>query len=1770
MRGASLATTLVLAIPTMAIAVCNVIPGPHVSFRGVAGMIDRPFAGPGEWVRIALRSDCDARSFAVPARDNVVSIIFTPTSSAPANMVVLSSDCGSLEPERRRCEGLSELDRVVCVPVPAAEASDPVPGDPRIAFQLTSAGLRFRFPDTDAILAPSDDNLTLAGSAAIAVTTTNDPLPCGVARHGCAGEPGVVACVDALSNDDGECLGPPDTVFPHFTALPPPNDFQAMCDPFGNQVCTGEVDEIRAVTDTDGNLLVPMDWLGVLSSDGALPIARTVRATGAVEAFPNGDGPPGVVRVPDASFLASFSPEGVRVAARFDPQADPANPSPLAIFGTADASAGVVRIARRQLATVCVGGASAGRPCRSEADCDGDSGCGPVRRYLACIGGARDRLPCTLPGQCPDGTCGATTCIGGEATLNVCADDSDCPGGECGLGLFEFRGGAHEGVGPIVIRRRACRGGSRNGQVCATDGACPSGSCVRVYETEAIDPVALDGWAQSDTLNVFVVPERAQRLDLNGDGDARDEVIEVGARSSGTMQRIGVSANGETAIGRALVRLRRPPFTLPAFVVHGDLLAFLESEPGQGRDANGNGRLFESILRVFELGGASLLPENDARAVDPSPRIDGSGLSFSSDPARGSAAPILLYRRPEAVGARQRTERVSLNDEGHEFRVPSYVLGISDDDKVVLFATCTESGDGNLYVRDLRMVPPRTIAIAIDVGCFGRAILSADGMTVAFVTSATLVPGDTDTNLDVYLTRVGSGTYTRLSPAGGGKYAFDMSSDGCHIAFQCPFGTFSESGICIYDCGQPSTISRLPGLRTFDDGTTVFADGFRGVSISADGSRVTFPDSKQGLWMFERQSGVLTRLDVSTLGEPGNEASEDIGPLSRDGRFAVLSSGASNLVAGDTNDGDDIFVRDLQAGVTTRVSVGSDGSQANGPSFAPRISSDGRYVGFESGASNLVSPSAGRCPPDCVGTFVHDRLTGMTMRTDAGLISNDWRSVVFSSNDSTLVADDFNGTSDAFLRGPDSSDSSDDFFPDGELDDTVLEVLNTGTGKTTRLCPAEDVTVADGKAAFLRPESAGDSLAPSGCPSGLTHVGGKPDLNQDGDAEDEVVHLWRGSGPVENLKEAATAISMSGQYLAAITADRGADGAGPVKVIPLATGATWVPAGERATRIQVCGSSVVAMTSPGPAPTDSSGTASFLSVYDAERNVLIATGQTAVEFVCSRSLVAFRTREATQGISLDDDDDRNDDVLQVYDIGRPECLTHGHPADCLLNSRQTVVTCSFEACDPRVPYRVLNDTVRFLSLECGQGTAQTSGTCSGGGTDLSGDGDVDDLVVQILNVHQATSANGATARQHPVASAASGLCLEDGRSCLVNGDCKPGTPCVVPPGGCTRDTGVPCGVSSPCPAAGQFCHPLPGGAGTCMEVGGPCASDAECQNGYVCGKDTLGTLASPLVQQDGGTVVFTGSGRCIESLPARCVAGTDCGRGEFCAGGTCRREHGSCRGNSDCPLQSHCEPNLITATARDSDGDEVPDAIDNCPDVRNADQTDTDGNGIGDACQPCGSRRAGCDDGNPCTRDHCSQGTCLHQAALDGTFCNDGNACTLGDMCQAGACLSAQSVVCEGGGDSCGRTQRCEPATGRCRPTGPTACDDQDPCTTDSCNAQTGCTHERRRDVDALGCWFPLVASESCRGGFVPRKLLRAVIRVNHHVGRALQKGRPRARQRELRVVRRELERLLPLVERLRNRPRRRISADCANNLRSALTDSLDVVSGALRSLGAH
>ncbi len=180
-------------------------------------------------------------------------------------------------------------------------------------------------------------------------------------------------------------------------------------------------------------------------------------------------------------------------------------------------------------------------------------------------------------------------------------------------------------------------------------------------------------------------------------------------------------------------------------------------------------------------------------------------------------------------------------------------------------------------------------------------------------------------------------------------------------------------------------VTELISVSSAEDGAD--RDSFS-PSISADGRYVAFAsravdlvagddNNSEDVFVRDRAAGTTIRVSVSSDGTPGND--DSYRPvISPDGRFVAFQSDATNLTAGDANGATDVFVHDIQTGRTSRVSVASGGLQANGASGGASISAGGRIVVFSSDADNLVPGDLNRERD----IFLHDRETGQTRRLD--------------------------------------------------------------------------------------------------------------------------------------------------------------------------------------------------------------------------------------------------------------------------------------------------------------------------------------------------------------------------------------------------------------------------------------------------------------------------------------------------------------------------------------------------------------------------------------------------------------------------------------------------------------------------------------------------------------------------------------------------------------------------------------------------------------------
>jgi Tol biopolymer transport system component len=250
------------------------------------------------------------------------------------------------------------------------------------------------------------------------------------------------------------------------------------------------------------------------------------------------------------------------------------------------------------------------------------------------------------------------------------------------------------------------------------------------------------------------------------------------------------------------------------------------------------------------------------------------------------------------------------------------------------------------------------------------------------------------------------------------------------VALAAAFAGLAEGGI-----GAPELISRAPGNGPAGNGASAFP------WVSGDGRLVAFrseatnlvpddPDTERDIFVRDRQSGdvVLASRASGADGVKGNRAS--FNPrMSSNGRFVVFRSNANNLVPEDTDQLEDIYVRDLQTNETTLVSRGPTalGPKGNGGSFNPSISADGRRVAFRSEATNL-SPEDTDAVPDIYvrdlqtnETILVSRASGPTGAKGSGIsefpaISGDGTRVAFRSESPNLHPDDPDVVEDIYLR----------------------------------------------------------------------------------------------------------------------------------------------------------------------------------------------------------------------------------------------------------------------------------------------------------------------------------------------------------------------------------------------------------------------------------------------------------------------------------------------------------------------------------------------------------------------------------------------------------------------------------------------------------------------------------------------------------------------------------------------------------------------------------
>jgi ribosomal protein L14 len=348
--------------------------------------------------------------------------------------------------------------------------------------------------------------------------------------------------------------------------------------------------------------------------------------------------------------------------------------------------------------------------------------------------------------------------------------------------------------------------------------------------------------------------------------------------------------------------------------------------------------------------------------------------------------------------ARKRTIRISVGGQHRQANGESHTANLSPNGRYVVFesyATNLVKGDTNgtwdVFLRDV--AKKKTYRISVNSagtqgnGASADPVVSADGRYVDFESSASnLIPNDSNGAVTDVFERDRSTHKTILvSVSTTGKHGNGSSSD-----------------------PRMSTTGRY---IVFESRATNFVKG-----DTAGETDIMFRDMS---------THKTTRVSVNSNEHQGNAGSYSA-RVTPDGRFVVFESFSSNLAGTDNNHAADVFLRDRAAGKTYRISVSSNERPGNGYSSDPSISANGRFVAFESAATNFTGHDANAH----VDAFIRDRATGTTRclsLTRSGRTGNaassdptlsaDGKTVVFESWASNLVKRDTNGHKDVFARG---------------------------------------------------------------------------------------------------------------------------------------------------------------------------------------------------------------------------------------------------------------------------------------------------------------------------------------------------------------------------------------------------------------------------------------------------------------------------------------------------------------------------------------------------------------------------------------------------------------------------------------------------------------------------------------------------------------------------------------------------------------------------------
>jgi hypothetical protein len=347
-----------------------------------------------------------------------------------------------------------------------------------------------------------------------------------------------------------------------------------------------------------------------------------------------------------------------------------------------------------------------------------------------------------------------------------------------------------------------------------------------------------------------------------------------------------------------------------------------------------------------------------------------------------------------------------------------------------------------------------TGSITVGLTNMDTPVITPDGRYVAFFSTASnMVPFATQVNGDVYVRDTVGGTTTCVSTnifflyltnegyssflSGAESLHPSISDDGRYVAFRHSFGQYYPTNTYVYDASmQTDIVVRVAGSsQPFGSSDSPYVmppynDDVYGPEITPDGRFIAYAAYDGNLHLWDNQMATDTVVSVDQSGNVPTNGLSTSPVFTPDDEHIAFVSTATNLVTNVISSGAHVYLRNLQAGVTSLVDVDTNGAGSVDVTGAfPSLSSNGQFVAFTSPDGSLVSADTNRA----LDVFVRDMTNGITQMIsarNAGIspqsgngissmsqisLTPDGRWLAFSSGSSDLVTNDFNASQDVFV-----------------------------------------------------------------------------------------------------------------------------------------------------------------------------------------------------------------------------------------------------------------------------------------------------------------------------------------------------------------------------------------------------------------------------------------------------------------------------------------------------------------------------------------------------------------------------------------------------------------------------------------------------------------------------------------------------------------------------------------------------------------------------------